>query len=152
MSSSVEPASGQQRTLAGRIVVGLDGSPGSVAALRWAASEARLRAVPVEVVIAWAAPPMYGYSALYSTEDFQADATAALQQALDGVRDELAGIEVVTTVGEGRPAAVLLAAAEGAAMLVVGSRGHGAFAGMLLGSVSQHCVQNASGVVVVVRD
>lgn len=149
--SSAEPAGGQGG-IAGRIVVGLDGSSGSVAALRWAVSEARLRGATVEVVIAWAAPPMYGYSALYSTEDFQADARSALQRALDSVTDELAGVEVVTTVAEGRPAQVLLAAAADAEMLVVGSRGHGAFAGMLLGSVSQHCVQSATGVVVVVRD
>jgi nucleotide-binding universal stress UspA family protein len=47
--------------------------------------------------------------------------------------------------------AILLRAAEGADLLVVGSRGHGAFAGMLLGSVSQHCVHHASCPVVVVR-
>ncbi|MGV1007452.1 MAG: universal stress protein [Dermatophilaceae bacterium] len=147
MTTNADPAGRQQR-----IVVGLDGSPGSVAALRWALPEARLRAATVEVVTAWAPPPMYGYSALYSTEDFQADATAAMQQALGSVHDELAGVDVVTTVAEGRPAGVLLAAAADADLLVVGSRGHGAFAGMLLGSVSQHCVQNATGVVVVVRD
>lgn len=84
-------------------------------------------------------------------EDFRADATAALDQALASVRDASEGIEVVATVTEGRPVPVLLAAAAGAELLVVGSRGHGGFAGMLLGSVSQHCVQHAACPVVVIR-
>jgi len=72
-------------------------------------------------------------------------------QALASVRDASEGIEVVATVTEGRPVPVLLAAAAGAELLVVGSRGHGGFAGMLLGSVSQHCVQHAACPVVVIR-
>jgi len=59
---------------------------------------------------------------------------------------------VVTRIAEGPPAQVLLNAATGAELLVVGSRGHGTFAGMLLGSVSQHCVQHAPCPVVVIPD
>jgi nucleotide-binding universal stress UspA family protein len=55
-------------------------------------------------------------------------------------------------IEEGHPAPLLVEASRGAALLVVGSRGHGEFAGMLLGSVSEHCVSNAHSPVVVVRD
>ncbi|MGB8381168.1 MAG: universal stress protein [Dermatophilaceae bacterium] len=145
MSSSVE-ATGRN----GRIVVGVDGATGSLAALRWAVAEARLRHATVEAVIAWAPPQTYGYAPAYPIEDFQADAAAALEQAVDSVREDIAGVEFVSTVTQGRPAPVLLAAGAKADLLVVGSRGHGGFAGMLLGSVSQHCVHHAVGPVVVV--
>ena len=145
MSSSAE-ATGRQ----GRIVVGVDGAPGSLAALRWAVAEARLREATVEAVIAWAPPQTYGFTPAYPTEDFQADATVGLQQAIDSVQNDSDGVKIVPTVTEGRPAPVLLAAAAKADLLVVGSRGHGGFAGMLLGSVSQHCVHHAIGPVVVV--
>ena len=71
----------------------------------------------------------------------------------EAVEDEAAGrppAEILTRVVYGHPSQALLEAAHGAQLLVVGSRGHGAFAGMLLGSVSQHCVQQAPCPVVVV--
>ena len=75
MSSSVEATDRN-----GRIVVGVDGATGSLAALRWAVAEARLRHATVEAVIAWAPPQTYGYTPAYPIEDFQADAAEALSK------------------------------------------------------------------------
>jgi nucleotide-binding universal stress UspA family protein len=72
---------------------------------------------------------------------------ASVAGAVDEIRPD---VQVVTRVVQGNPAQVLLDAAAGAQMLVLGSRGHGTLAGMLLGSVSQHCVQHAPCPVVVV--
>jgi nucleotide-binding universal stress UspA family protein len=130
-----------------RIVVGVDSSPGSRSALRWALAQARLTGATVEAVAAWQDPVMYGYS--YGWVPVPSDGLAAitdkaLAEAIADVVDAQGQpVEVRTAVAEGPAAQVLVTAAAGAELLVVGSRGHGAFAGMLLGSVSQHCVQHA---------
>jgi nucleotide-binding universal stress UspA family protein len=140
--------------MAGRIVVGVDGSGGSRAALRWAAEEARIRGARLEVVLVWQFPvmttmPIYGV--LPPRDEMEASALATVGKIVDdeGLRDP-EGFEVVDMTAEGPPARTLLDAAEGADLLVVGSRGHGGFTGMLLGSVSQHCVSHATGPVVVI--
>jgi nucleotide-binding universal stress UspA family protein len=150
----MNPAHDQDR----RIVVGVDSSHGSKAALRWALTQARLTGTTVEAVTAWQHPTMYGYS--YGAIPFPSagDSIAAIaEKALAetvadalGTQDE--PVDVRTTVAEGPAAHVLLKAAAGAELLVVGSRGHGAFAGMLLGSVSQHCAHHAPCPVVVIPD
>ncbi|HET9117510.1 MAG TPA: universal stress protein [Pseudonocardiaceae bacterium] len=95
--------------------------------------------------------PTYGCAPDYSDVDF----AAQLGKMLEGIVAETSGaapsVPVRTSVVEGHPAEVLVEASRVAELLVVGSRGHGAFTGMLLGSVSQHCVQHAAGPVVVVR-
>lgn len=138
-----------------KIVVGVDGSPGSRAALRWAHEEAQLRRVALEVVSAWQFPMMTSlpaFGAMPPPEDLSGEAEAALRQALveEGVSssDDVAVTSVVT---EGAAAAALLDAAADADLLVVGSRGHGGFTGLLLGSVSQQCASHAACPVVVVR-
>jgi nucleotide-binding universal stress UspA family protein len=109
-----------------RIVVGVDGSPSSREALRWAVQQAALTGSAVDAVIAWHDPASYaGYGWLIADTSY-ADL-------------------------KGHPARVLLDAAEGGDLLVVGNRGHGGFAGMLLGSVSQHCVNHSPCPVVVIR-
>jgi nucleotide-binding universal stress UspA family protein len=80
---------------------------------------------------------------------------AVTRKTLDQTIEEVSAgleqpVEVTARVEQGHPAVVLPAVAVGAQLLVVGSRGHGAFAGMVLGSVSQHCVQHMSCPVVVV--
>lgn len=141
-----------------RIVVGVDGSPCSKVALRWAMTQARQTGADVEAVAAWQNPVMYGaaigYAWLPSTFDGDNVATDT-QKALDEVVSEVSAqedepVKVLTRVAQGHPAEVLTTIAAGARMLVVGTRGHGAFAGILLGSVSQHCVQHAPCPVVVV--
>jgi nucleotide-binding universal stress UspA family protein len=134
-----------------RIVVGVDGSPASKEALRWAARQAVLTQANLDVVIAWRPPVTYGYAVEISDADFEGRA----RETLDSLVSEVLGPNVPTTVRtsvtEGHPAPALIEAARGADLLVVGSRGHGAFSGMLLGSTSMHCVHHATCPVLVVR-
>ena len=138
------------------IVVGVDGSDCSKAALTWAITQARLTGANVEAVSAWRDPAMYGYGMGFAPVPDIGESMAALaQKTLDRAVDEVSAalqqpVQVTTRVEEGHPAQILPRAAAGAQMLVVGSRGHGAFAGMLLGSVSQHCVQHPPCPVVVI--
>jgi len=137
------------------IVVGVDGSDESKEALRWALEEARLRDATVRAVYAWRDPyvlaPGFGLP-----EDFEFDALRERAvETLDAVVAEVAGktshVPVEGVVAEGPAGSVLVQAAEGAELLVVGSRGHGGFVGLLLGSVSQQCVTHAPCPVLVVR-
>ncbi|MFI1564804.1 universal stress protein [Streptomyces sp. NPDC020490] len=133
------------------IVVGVDGSESSRAALRWAARQAELTGAELRPVQAWRLPPALGMPAGYGEADFEEQARDSLRLTVEEVLGEHPGVPVTPQVVEGHPAAVLTEAAEHAGLLVVGSHGHGAFAGMLLGSVSQHCVQHAACPVLVVR-
>lgn len=132
------------------IVVGVDGSAMSKEALRWAAGQAGLIGADVRVVTAWELPVTYGYAPDYSGVGFQDRAQKTLDDAINEVFGPNPRLTVDAWVEEGHPAQVLLAAARGADLLVVGSRGHGAFAGMLLGSTAQHCVRHAPCPVLVV--
>lgn len=138
------------------IVVGVDGSEASKAALRWAVEEARLRSTPVEAVYAWPFPYGalgFGWSPTID-QDALDDARRAAEAALhDLVRAAGAahGVEVREYAIEGAAGSVLLEKAEGAEMLVVGSRGLGGFKELLLGSVSHQCAQHATCPVVIVR-
>lgn len=138
------------------IVVGVDGSTESKEALRWAIEEAQLRKATLRAVHAWTHPVIFA-GTYVSAEMVDDDLLAAeAQKALDAAVAEVAGenqhayIERVVT--EGPPARVLVDAALDADLLVVGSRGHGGFAGLLLGSVSQQCAHHASCAVVIVRE
>ncbi|WP_326813991.1 universal stress protein [Streptomyces sp. NBC_01763] len=133
------------------IVVGVDGSEVSKEALRWAARHAELTGAVLRVVTAWRLPPTYGYLPDYSDVDFAAGARETLDSAINAVLGPTPQLSVDARVEEGPPAPVLLAAAREADLLVVGSRGHGAFAEMLLGSTAQHCVHHAPCPVLVVR-
>ncbi len=137
------------------IVVGVDGSPGSVAALSWAVDLAAQTGAEVEAVTSWELT--YGWIDGYApdverwAEEAQRTATARLEQAVSAVTPPGgAQVAVARTVVEGPPAQALLDAAKDADVLVVGSRGRGGFAGLLLGSVSQQCVHHARVPVVVV--
>jgi nucleotide-binding universal stress UspA family protein len=101
-------------------------------------------------VTAWHYPIGFGEYAYVAETDWPADARAIQQRALKEVLGEEAG-PVVHRVAQGHPVPVLLAAAAGADLLVMGSRGHGGFTGLLLGSVSEHVVGHAPCAVVVVR-
>ena len=145
-------AGGEAAAGAGRIVVGVDGSEASVRALGWAARQGGLTGATVEVVACWDWPSSYGWG-MPLPADYRpdADAEAALEQLVAGVRAAHPGVAFRTRVVEGHPARVLVDLSGGADLLVVGSRGHGEFAGMLLGSVSEHCVTNARCPVLVLR-
>jgi nucleotide-binding universal stress UspA family protein len=136
-----------------RIVVGIDGSDSSVQALEWAARQAELTHDVLDVVTTWEWPTNLGWAPPFP-EDWnpQADTAKILDEILVRLRHTHPDVEVRSRVVEGYPAPVLIEASHGAELLVVGSRGHGEFAGMLLGSVSEHCTTHASCPVVVVRD
>lgn len=134
------------------IVVGVDGSPSSKAALRWALEQARMTGGRVQAVAAWEVPAVYGWAPVYPYEDLAVTAGKALGEAVhEAVGDGEPAVQVLQSVLGGHPAQVLIDVSAHAGLLVVGSRGHGAFAGTLLGSVSQHCSQHARCPVVVVR-
>jgi len=134
-----------------RIVVGVDGSRHSVAALRWGAYQAAALAARLEAVTAWEYPPSFGWSSVPSDWDPAKDMEKVLRDAVrEAFGDRLpAGLEL--SVREGGAARVLLEASRGATMLVVGSRGHGGFAGLLLGSVSANVAEHATCPVLVVH-
>ena len=137
----------------GRIVVGVDGSASSTEALRWAARQAELTVARVEAVMAWAVAP----TAFPLTTPIPAayDMGPQVEEELEGivsqVRHEFPSVEILSVVREGWAGRALLVAAEDADLLVVGSRGHGAVMGLLLGSVSEYCVTHARCPVVVIR-
>jgi nucleotide-binding universal stress UspA family protein len=147
----------QQTQPAGRIVVGVDGSPGSRAALRWAIRQAELTDSSVEAVVAWQFPAGasgYGLAPMVtegSADYYEELATKQLQSAITDTADPTCRAPITLSVREGAAAAVLLDAAGGADLLVVGSRGHGGFTGMLLGSVGQHCARHARCPVAIIR-
>jgi nucleotide-binding universal stress UspA family protein len=135
-----------------RIVVGVDGSDSSVRALEWAARQAALTGDTVEAITTWQWPTSFGWAVAYPDGwSPQADAQQVLDEAVDPVRTQHPDVTFVSTVVEGHPAPVLVEASKEAELLVVGSRGHGQFAGMLLGSVSEHCVSHAHCPVLVTR-
>jgi len=138
-----------------KIVVGVDGSTGSRAALRWAWAEARAHGAALEVVTAWQYPittALPAFGSMPAPDDLQSEARTEMLRivAEEGVTAD-GGVDVTTLVGEGTAAQVLLDAAAKADLLVVGSRGHGGFKGLLVGSVSQQCVSHATVPVVVVH-
>jgi nucleotide-binding universal stress UspA family protein len=136
-----------------RIVVGVDGSDSSKAALRWAIRQAKLTGRSVDAVTAWHYPPAYGWAPVADgTIDFEGEAKKTLAETLGEVSGLDPEVPVRPQVTEGHPADVLLRAARGADLLVVGSRGHGGFASALLGSVSLNCVLRAHCPVLVLRD
>ena len=135
----------------GRIVVGVDGSESSMAALRWAVRQAKLTGSSVDAVIAWRVPSAYGLAPIADGGlDFEGDAKKILADALNEVGGAESDVVNRPTV-EAYPADVLVWSARGADLLVVGSRGHGEFTSALLGSVSHHCVHHASCPVLVIR-
>jgi nucleotide-binding universal stress UspA family protein len=135
------------------IVVGVDGSEPSRDALRWAARQARLTGATLKVLTSWEIPTSVGWAPVFPLDyDPETLAGRVLDEAILSVLGADPDIVVERVVEEGHPAPVLIAAASGADLLVVGSRGHGAFAGMLLGSVSEHLVSHAPCAVVVVRN
>jgi nucleotide-binding universal stress UspA family protein len=126
-----------------RIVVGIDGSDSAQGALRWALRQAKLTGSRVEAVTAWHYPSTYGWEPTGADSDFEGDARLVLSQALTGVDGVEPGVAVLPLIAEGHPADVLLHAAKGADLLVLGSRGHGGFTSALTRSVSLHCVLHA---------
>jgi nucleotide-binding universal stress UspA family protein len=147
-----DKATGTTRPDDTRIVVGVDGSDSAQAALRWAVRQAKLTGGRVEAVSAWHYPTTVGWEALGVDADFEGIAREILSEALTAVDGLEPGVTVLSQVAEGYPAEVLLDAAKGADLLVLGNRGHGGLRSALIGSVSLHCVTHAHCPVLVVRE
>jgi nucleotide-binding universal stress UspA family protein len=134
-----------------RIVVGVDGSKQSKQALRWAARIAATTGARIDAIAAWQFPVGYGWGAVplewSPGQDMEKVLTESVDEVFGGDRPE----DMRLAVHEGGAARVLLEESEGALMLVVGSRGHGGFAGMLLGSVSASVAEHANCPVLVVH-
>jgi nucleotide-binding universal stress UspA family protein len=140
-----------------RIVVGIDGSPSSQEALRWAVRQAELTGGTVDAVISWEYPAAiggYGWapaSVIDEDFDFGQIAKKTLADTVSSVVGSSTEVTIRQLVVEDHPVQALMEAAKGADLLVVGSRGLGSFTGALLGSVSQHLVQHAPCPVVIIR-
>jgi nucleotide-binding universal stress UspA family protein len=133
------------------IVLGFDGSEASKEALRFAVDEARRWGAKLHVVHAfWEWEPIPGSEEVEQERD-QQERDAWLATLVREVVGEVADVEISTSMVEDDPAPALLSAAQSADLLIVGSRGHGGFSDLLLGSVSQQCTHHASCPVVIVR-
>ncbi|MBN1629181.1 MAG: universal stress protein [Thermoleophilia bacterium] len=139
------------------IVVGVDGSEGGMLALEVAVEEAALRKASLRVVTAWEMPPAVVAGFAYDSGYYQQTMAEAKQHAVDIATKALARVAELQSslpcerrVVEGHHAKVILEEAKDAIRIVVGTRGHGGFTGLLLGSVSQQVVGHAHCPVLVV--
>ena len=137
------------------IVVGVDGSPGSRKALTWAAAEAQDHGADLVVVNVWEHTLLPPAGSVSVSERYVPDPSQTTAEDLLQIIKEELGEEppvlVRPHVKQGRPAKTLIEDSENADLLVVGKRGHGGFAGLVLGSVSQHVAAYAKCPVAVVR-
>jgi nucleotide-binding universal stress UspA family protein len=139
-----------------RVAVGADGSPQSVRALRFAHDSAAVRGAVLEVVHAWSVPYM-GFAGAVPwphevLDEVEAQASATLQDCVRRAAVDAARARVKSFLVQGPPAPSLVEVAEGADLLVVGSRGYGGWRGLLLGSVSTQCITRAPCPVAVTHD
>lgn len=132
-----------------RIVVGYDGSPCAEAAVTWGARYAQENGADLELVTVWQWPMTYGYPLDLGDYTPETEATRIVQEAAE--KSGLPADRVHTLVLEGPAAGQLVEHSRGADALVVGTRGHNDFSGLLLGSVSNFCTHHADCTVVVVR-
>ena len=138
------------------VVVGVDGSKESIAALRWAGQYGAESGATVRAVRAWhypaaAGPAPVGRAPHQVTEEVEQERLAELRAAIAAAYPDGAPDQVQAKVVYGHSAEALIDQAGDADLLVVGHKGRGAFTGMLLGSVSMHCVTHAPCPVTVVR-
>jgi nucleotide-binding universal stress UspA family protein len=137
----------QQRT----VVAGIDGSECSTAALEWAASYAEATGTTVRAVAVWGDPGSIGFDVGGGAWDREGACRKAAEKQVALVATRHTGVEIDLDVIHGRAAPALVETSENAALLVVGTRGHGAFADLVLGSTSSYCVHAAHCPVVVYR-
>jgi nucleotide-binding universal stress UspA family protein len=134
-----------------KIVVGVDGSPESRNALRWAARIADAIDARIEAVLVWEYVSGYGWSSLPPLSGPHSELDDQLAKIVTDVFGEKAPATLTRRVLEGSAAAALVAESKDAQLLVVGSRGHGGFAGLLIGSVSAKVAEHANCPVLVVH-
>ena len=136
----------------GKVVAAVDGSDGSRAALRWAAREAAVHGAPLVAVEAWEFSPLiFAADVPVQVDELRATVEHHLHEVVVEEVGEESGITVEERVVEDAPVPGLVGLVAAHDLLVVGSRGHGGFRGLLLGSVSQQIAQHAPCPVVIVR-
>ena len=130
--------------MSSHIIVGIDGSTHSLNAYQWALDEARRREAELTAVFAWETP-LIGIPGAFDRDELERSAQQFLNEQLDSQTAGAGGVNVHRVVAQGDPSASLIEACKqlDAEMLVLGSRGRGGFAGLLLGSVGQECAANA---------
>lgn len=134
------------------IIVGVDGSDSSTAALRWACEQAHRTASTVDAIGAWEWPMSFGAAIPIPTGyDPAADAQSMLATVIEPLAAEFPSVTIRSVVVEGHAAEVLVEASRHADLLVVGNRGHGEFSGLFIGSVSHHCASYAHSPVLIYR-
>lgn len=134
------------------VLVGVDGSAGSVESLRWALREAKLRGDDVDVVHCWHLPYVSDPTglAVYPMDQLRECADALLADVMRQVDDAVDGLTVTSRAIIGPAAATLIEASAHADLLVVGRRGHGGFLTLLMGSVAQQVAAHSRCPVVIV--
>ena len=127
-----------------RIVAAIDGSPASLDALHWAARQAVFTHSTLEIIMTWNWPPDYGMAMTFPSGYDPSESVAKIIEGAEAtLHAEYPDLEIAVRVLQGHPAPILVDASKGADLLVVGSRGHGEFVGMLIGSVSEYCTTHA---------
>jgi len=148
------PVPPDRRVIGHPVVVGVDGSPRSERAVEIAFAEAHLRRDRVIALHAWQRPAASGFGdapVVYDAETLEKLETTLLTEHLAAARDLYPEVEVVLQVMEAPTAAALIEASTGADLVVTGSRGHGGFTGLLLGSVSHALIHHARCPVLIAR-
>jgi nucleotide-binding universal stress UspA family protein len=135
----------------GKIVVGVDGSPMSAQALRWAVEYARRAGAGVEAVLAWQVPVWSWLNPPSTDADFEERHQRVLDKAVSEAVGDVIDVPVTRRLIEQTPAAALVSAAKGAQLLVVAARGEGVVPGVHLGGVANFCVHHAPCPVLVLR-
>ncbi len=156
---TTEPSAEAPSASAGRsetVVVGVEGSQASVAALAWAARYAHAIGASLRAVLAWHYPsaaggPPTGVAPEAVTSEVEQSRRQILDEAIEATCGDKPSLAIERSVVYGHPAQVLVDESKDADLLVVGSRGYGGFTGLMLGSVSTHRVTHASCPVTVVR-
>ncbi len=132
------------------VVVGIDGSPNSAAALRWAGNYAQLTGAELHLVLVWQSITGFGYAPI-SSDEFEREGQRTLTRTIDTALGENPSLPISTKIVNGNPAAVLIEESREADLVVVGDRGYEGFAGLLLGHVGENCARNAHCSVIIVR-
>ncbi|MDA3646789.1 universal stress protein [Saccharopolyspora indica] len=133
------------------VLVGVDGSDESVRALRWAANQVREVGGIVHAAMIWHQPVQFGYRLPTSDTELEQRARKSLDAVVDGIKAEFPSVDVRSRLVRGHVVDEMVALSKQADLLVVGNKGHGAFTGMMVGSVALKLVHHAACPVVVVR-
>ncbi|KAA5831291.1 universal stress protein [Saccharopolyspora hirsuta] len=133
------------------VVVGLDGSDESVRALRWAANQVKEVGGIVHAVMVWHQPVQFGYRLPTPDTELEQRARKSLDAAVDRIKGEFPSVDLRSRLIRGHVVDEMVGLSKQADLLVVGNKGHGAFTGMMVGSVALKLVHHAACPVVVVR-